>query len=172
MELTQELVRRLFEYRDGELYWKTRPRSDFKTDGRHANWNQRYSFQKAGSTAGPYVNVSINKKRYQAHALIFLWHHGVVPKVIDHINRDRHDNNIENLRSASVTQNLLNSKRSKSNTSGEKNVVWSSQKNKWQVKIGINRKTKSFGFYEDLDLAGLVAYEVRRLYCGEYANHG
>ncbi len=172
MELTQELVRRLFEYRDGELYWKTRPRSDFKTDGRHANWNHRYSQKKAGSAAGKYINVSIKKRRYLAHKLIFLWHHGFVPKIVDHINGGCHDNKIQNLRAATATQNLLNAKRAKHNTSGTKNVVWSTQKNKWQVKIGMNRKTKSFGFYEDVDLAALVAYEVRQLYCGSFANHG
>jgi hypothetical protein len=169
---TQEEVLRLFEYREDGLYWKERRRSDFKTEGRWQNWNQRYSNQKAGSKSGPYVNVSINKIRYQEHRLVFLMFHGITPQIIDHIDGNRQNNNISNLRASTHTENLRNSKRPKHNQSGYKNVGWNKQKNKWQVKLTISKKSKSFGFYNDIDLADLVAYEARRLYFGCFANHG
>jgi hypothetical protein len=98
MTLTQDEAHRLFEYRDGVLYWKVRPLSDFKTKGRHVQWNERYGYQHVGSCAGTYVNVSINKIRYQAHRIIFLMHYGYLPKVVDHINGNSRDNRIGNLR--------------------------------------------------------------------------
>lgn len=171
MTLTQEEAHRLFEYRDGALYWKVRPLSDFKTEGRHVQWNERYGYQQVGSCAGTYVNVSINKIRYQAHRIIFLMHYGYLPKVVDHINGKHQDNRIENLRAATHTENLRNSKIAKNNTSGLKNVVWHKQRQKWGVRIIVDKKSKSFGLYDDIELADLVAHEARNKYFGSFARH-
>jgi hypothetical protein len=169
--ITQEQAHNLFEYKDGALYWKIRPLSDFKTEGCHVQWNKRYGYQQVGSCAGTYVNVSINKIRYQAHRIIFLMHYGYLPKIVDHINGKPQDNRIENLRVATHTENLRNSKISKNNTSGLKNVVWYKQRQKWGVRIIINKKSKSFGLYDDIELADLVAHEARNKYFGYFARH-
>ena len=169
MTLTQEEAHRLFEYRDGVLYWKERPKSDFKIDWAWKQWNQKYSFQQSGSCAGKYVNVSINKIRHQAHRIIFLMQHGYVPDVVDHIDGNRQNNKIKNLRVATHTQNLQNSKISKHNNSGCKNVVWHKQRKKWAVRLVLNKKSKSYGLYADLELAELVAQEARNLNFGQFA---
>jgi len=169
--LTQEEAHRLFEYRDGELFWKERPRSDFKTGSRYAIWNERYVYKKAGSCVGKYVNIAIKNIRHQAHRIIFLMHYGYFPKVIDHINGQTQDNRIENLRAATHAENIRNSKIPKNNTSGLKNVVWHKQRQKWGVRIIVNKKSKSFGLYDDIELADLVAREARNKYFGSFARH-
>lgn len=169
--LTQEQAHSLFEYKDGMLYWKIRPLSDFKTEGCYVQWNKRYGYQQVGSCARTYVNVSINKIRYQAHRIIFLMHYGYLPKIIDHINGKPQDNRIENLRAATHSENLRNSKIAKNNTSGLKNVFWYKQRQKWGVRIIINKKSKSFGLYDDIELADLVAHEARNKYFGYFARH-
>lgn len=171
MSLTQEEAHRLFEYKDGVLFWKIRPLSDFKTIGRCVQWNERYGHKQVGSCAGKYVNVAINKIRYQAHRIIFLMHYGYQPTIVDHINRKTQDNRIENLRAATFTENLRNAKAPKSNTSGYKNVVWHKQRCKWNVRLTINHKNKSFGLYDDIELANLVAHEARNKYFGSFARH-
>jgi hypothetical protein len=56
------------------------------------------------------ITLQFNKKyrRYYYHRLLFLYHHGHLPDVIDHINRVKHDNRIENLRGSSTLQNSGN----------------------------------------------------------------
>jgi hypothetical protein len=171
MTLTQEEAHRLFEYRDGMLFWKIRPLSDFKTEGRHVQWNERYGHKQVGSCAGKYVNVSINKIRHQVHRIIFLMHYGYLPKVVDHINGKTQDNRIENLRAATYTENQRNSRINKNSSSGVKNVVWHKQRCKWNVRLTINHKNKSFGLYDDIELANLVAHEARNKYFGSFARH-
>jgi len=171
MTLTQEEAHRLFEYKDGLLFWKVRPLSDFKTKGRHVQWNERYGHKQVGSCAGKYVNVAINKIRYQAHRIIFLMHYGYLPIIVDHINGNTQDNKIENLRAATHTENLRNSKICKNSSSKVKNVVWHKQRQKWAVRLVINKKSKSFGLYDDIELADLVAQEARNKYFGSFARH-
>ena len=156
MSLTQEEAHRLFEYKDGVLYWKERPRSDFKSNGSHIQWNERYAKQVAGSIVGKYANVSINKIRHQVHRIVFLMQHGYLPEIVDHIDGNRQNNKIENLRSATHTQNLQNSKLPKHNLSGYKNVGWHKQRKKWRAQIEINGKVKHLGLFTDEHEAHLV----------------
>jgi hypothetical protein len=106
---------------------------------------------------------------YTLHRLIFIYHHGYAPKIIDHINNDRSDNRIENLREATQQQNCLNRKLHKNNTSGVKNVRWDKKCQKWVVELSINRKRRFFGWHEDLEFAELVALEARDKYHGVFA---
>jgi hypothetical protein len=161
MSLTQTLAKEFFEHRDGVLYWK----------------KQTSTRVIAGSKAGRvdtngYVIIGLNRKRYKAHRIIFLMLNGYVPPILDHIDGNRSNNKIKNLRAATVSQNLQNSKTYKSNTSGIKGVSWEKDRNKWKVQIMLRGKNKVIRNLEDLELAELVAIEVRNKYHGEYANHG
>jgi hypothetical protein len=120
-----------------------------------------------------YICIKINNRGYQAHRLAWLYVHGKMPSnCIDHINNDKTDNRIENLREANASQNNHNSRLRKDNNSGVKGVYWSKQHNKWRVQIGVNGKNKYFGLHDDLELAELVAQEARNEYHKEFANHG
>ena len=161
-QLTQQLVQSLFDYKDGALYWKVSKTNSIRV----------------GNQAGTSVNdagyniVGICGKTYRLHRVIFLYHYGYLPKNVDHIDGNRSNNNIDNLRSADDFQNSRNSKLSKRNTSGVKNVCWARHVNKWQVQVRRGSSKKYLGLYEDLELAELVAIEARNLYHKEYANHG
>jgi hypothetical protein len=159
--LTQEYLRNLFKYSNGKLFWKERP-------GRYV---------KAGTQAGCVYNngycvVTINNKRYGLHRIIFMMHHGYFPNEIDHIDGNKANNNIDNLRAATRQQNKNNTGIIVSNTSGYKNVSWNKKTQKWKVELRVNEKKKHLGIFKDLELADLVATMAREKYHGEYANHG
>ena len=103
------------------------------------------------------------------HRLIYLFHHGVLPKIIDHIDNDRTNNKIENLREATQQQNCLNRAAHKNNMSGCKNVHWDKSMKKWCVSMAVNRKRKTVGYFEDIEFAVLVAEEARLKFHGSFA---
>lgn len=89
-----------------------------------------------------------NKKRTLMHSLL-----NKTPKGFhtDHINRNKLDNRKVNLRTTTPSQNILNSKISKNNTSGYKGVQW--YKNRWVARIKFNYKTMYLGRFKLLSEA-------------------
>ena len=146
MSLTYERVRELFDYReDGNLIRKV--------SGYGNN---------AGSMAGTlcgdgYYNIQIDYEKHYAHRVVWLWHHGYMPESqIDHINRARGDNRIENLREVSHQCNLRNSGNPRDNKSGVKGVYTSPKLgNVWLARITSNRKTYHLGTFKCFDEAVL-----------------
>jgi hypothetical protein len=158
--LTQEYLHSIFIYKDGELYWRQSPSHNIK----------------AGSIAGytqtnGYKAVRVNKKMYKTHRIIFLMFYGWTPAQIDHIDTNPSNNQIENLRSVTLSENSCNAKKRIVNKSGVKGVHWHKAGKKWSVQLTINKKRKFFGLFDDLDLANLVAQEARTKYHGQYARH-
>ena len=89
MEITYEFVRSVFDYDpEGFLVWKSSLNNQFA--GKRAGGVDKNGYW--------YVQLTRFKKKVPAHRLIFLWHHGFMPKMVDHANRVRTDNRIENLR--------------------------------------------------------------------------
>lgn len=158
-----EKLHSLFEYRDGHLYWKTLP----------SNQSPVKIGQKAGSWAtGNYWRIGYKGKNYMAHRLIYAMHNnGYCPECLDHIDGDKTNNKIENLRPATISENAHNVGLHKKSTTGIKNVSWSPSKNRWRVLITAKGKRKSW-LIKDLELAELVAIEARDKYHGDFANHG
>ena len=150
----------LFEYIDGKLYWRV-PRGTKIKAGQRAG-----HLQETG-----YWAINLNKKIYKEHRVVFFIHHGFFPNYVDHIDGNKLNNKIENLRECSQSQNALNQKTNKRNECGYKNVSLDKRCNKYRVQIQINGKDKFFGYHEDLELACLVAEEARNKFCGEFARH-
>ena len=159
-DITQEHLKTIFNYKDGELMWKISTNRKIKI-GSIAGYVD----------AGGYKNTKVCGKQHKNHRLIFLMHYGYLPKMIDHIDGNTLNNYIENLREANSMQNQQNSKLRKNNSSGCKNVYWSKAAKKWQVYCRVNGKMTHHGLYDDLELADLVATEVRNKYFGEYAKN-
>lgn len=125
-----------------------------------------------------------NNKQYLAHSYnakgqsiylhqaVWLYHHGYIPKVIDHINGNAMDNRIENLRPCTLSQNQFNSKKKVSNKSGFKGVVFHPKcKNKpWQAKINLLGKRISLGYYATKEEAAIAYNEGAKRFAGEFAN--
>lgn len=158
--MNKDLISEYFDYKDGALYWK---------NVAHKNQNHLIG-QKAGfmhSTG--YRHITWFGKKHKAHRLIFLLVHGYMPKEIDHINGDRQDNRIENLREVTRSENQFNKAMCSNNTSGFRGVNWHKHSKSWVVRVCTKGKTKILGYFKDLELAGLVADEARNLYHGKYA---
>jgi hypothetical protein len=159
--LTQEEAHRLFEYRDGMLYWKI-PR-------RGVNKLSNGDYPVGWKNGSGYRCLSVSKKKYYLHQIVFLMHHGYIPKTVDHIDGNGLNNKIDNLREATIAQNNCNSIVRSDNTSGVKGVSWHKAAKKWTCSVNYRGKAKHLGLYEDFDLACLVASEARLLYHGAYA---
>jgi hypothetical protein len=158
--LSQEYLHQWFDYVDGNLYYK-KSKSKIRI-GQKAGWL---------STTG-YCRIKIQHIDYAAHRVIFMWHHGYLPEIIDHIDGNPANNKIENLRPTNQSWNAIYSKKRSNNTSGYKNISWHSQSKKWWVRVYINGKRKSLGLHKDLQNAVKVAKEARIANHGEFAHHG
>ena len=118
-----------------------------------------------------YVQIMVCRKRYYAHRLAWLFVHGYWPKALDHVNGDRADNRLHNLREVSSSVNMRNRRMSGNNTSGVTGVCWDYEKGKWRVQISINRKQKHLGYFDDLGDAK-EAREVAAMANGYTGRHG
>lgn len=166
MELTQEMVREMFDYRlDGKLI----RRHSMMGNGNYAG--AVVGTTPKGTRSSRYSTTKIHGQHWCLHKLIYFYHHGVVPKQLDHINRDSADNRIENLRVATASQNSCNRRLFSNSKSGCKGVTWNKRIKKWQSYVSLKSKIKHLGYFDDLELADLVSTEARELYHGKYANH-
>lgn len=157
--LTQNELSDLFEYRDGRLYSRV-----FR--GKITPGTCIGNRRKDG-----YFHAEINKRKYLLHRLIFTLKHGYTPVFIDHINGDRSDNRIENLRDVTRGQNNRNAKRRKNSRSGVKGVSWYAKDRKWVVRLYIDGKNKYFGSFDLLEDAEKHVQQIREQLHGPYARH-
>lgn len=157
LAIDHDYVLSAFDYQDGNLIRKI---------GREGEIGQVAGCVHKGSG---YIHVKIKAKAYKAHRLVFLYHHGYMPECVDHIDGDKTNNKIENLRAATKEENCRNQKVRSTNKSGYKGVKWVEHCKKWQVEVCKNYKQLRFGMYEDLELAGLVAIEATELIHGRFS---
>jgi hypothetical protein len=93
-------------------------------------------------------------------------------ELIDHIDGDRANNRIENLRLVSLAQNQWNAKTPVTNKSGIKGVSFHSTLKKWQANIRANGKIMYLGLFNTKEEAAEVVRKKRIELHGEFANHG
>lgn len=163
-DLTIDLIKHLFDYdkETGNLIWKV-SNSPKQAIGDIAGYLH---------TSLGYIRVGINNKKYYAHRLIFLYHKGYLPKTIDHVNGDRRDNRIENLRAVTASQNQHNRKLNSNSTSGYKGVSYDTRSNKWCAYIRLEHKRIHLGCHNTPEEADKVVRAAREELHGSFANHG
>lgn len=123
-----------------------------------------------GKNYDGYLNCSLNGIYYGVHRLIWLYVHGYMPQnYIDHINGNRSDNRLCNLREATNKQNQHNAKLRKDNTSGIKGVSWNKKDKKWNVQLKVDKKIIHIGRFNELEQAKTAISEARRKYHGEFS---
>jgi len=157
--LTQKLLHTLFEYKEGLLYWKVALSKKIRV----------------GQEAGPgsksvYKKIRINGKYFLTHRLVFLMHHGHMPDYIDHIDRNKRNNRVENLRPASISENNLNSKVYSNNVSGVKGICWHKSHQKWYGQVSLNKKRYVIGLFTDLKKAKKAIEQFRKEHQGSFFN--
>ena len=98
--------------------------------------------KRSGTVVGNgYRMLCVKGKRYTEHRVAWFIHYGVWPQALDHINGDKTDNRIANLREATTAENGWNTTRRRNNTSGYKGVSFSSPSGKgsgWRAEIRFN----------------------------------
>lgn len=90
-----------------------------------------------------YWRIACGKKCYLAHRLAWFFCYGVWPKEIDHIDNNKLNNSIGNLREVTHQLNQLNMPLRSNNTSGVKGVNWDKHRKRWRARVIINDRTGS-----------------------------
>ena len=155
-----KILHELFEYRDGELFWKTK-RPSIRV-GDRAGW----------VSGNGYRNVNVVGKTVGEHRVVFAMHHGYFPYHVDHIDGNITNNRIENLRPATKAQNSMNCKLHKSNKSGVKGVYWNKLRNTWNAQLESKGKKIHVGVFKTIEEASKAMVDARNKFHGEFANHG
>lgn len=128
-DFTAEMVRRLLDYdpETGIFRWKERTPDMFEegktpAKDRCKSWNKRFSGKIAGYIDGQgYISISIYRTFYKAHRLAIYYITGLWPiEEVDHINRNRKDNRLTNIRECTKSNNQHNTSCRKDNSSGYK----------------------------------------------------
>lgn len=154
--ITQSLIKSSLDYDPitGAFTWRIRPSNNTR----------------AGQSAGTinqhgYLHIRLGGFGYQAHRLAWLYIHGKLPdSQIDHINGQRADNRLVNLREATHGDNMRNIARNKRNTSGYRGVSYVKESGKWESRTKFNNKTYYFGHFD-------TAEEASRVYLAFIAEH-
>ena len=155
---SQDYLNSIFEYKNGKLYWKS------KTSQRTKIGEVVGSLHKYG-----YLTVSIKYTEYKVHRLIWKMLTGTDPEFeIDHINHNRSDNRIENLRD--TKENHKNKSKYKTNTSGHSNINIDNRKRnkKYQVIFDAFKYFKSFSSLEE----AIQHRDEKYIEFGYHENHG
>lgn len=155
---TQVRLREVFDYFDGELYRKCA--------------NNRLKL--VGCESDHAIVVMVDGVLHGVHRLIWIWHNESIPigMNIHHINDNRFDNRIENLRLANVSDSIRSAGFRKSNTSGLKGAVLSVRNGKWRACIKVNKVQKHLGAFDSKEDAHAAYCAAAVKFHGEFANFG
>jgi hypothetical protein len=176
-----EMLRKLLRYEPetGKLFWRERS-ADLFADGissaesRRSRWNTRYAGEEAFTAVNNhgYYQGTIFSAGYLSHRVIWAMANGEWPKdQIDHINGDRADNRLVNLRAVTHQENSMNQKMSCENTSGHTGVRWYKPLRKWNARIRVSGKYTHLGYFTSKDDA-IAARKAAEIEHGYHPNHG
>lgn len=159
--ITQSRLHELFTYEatTGFLVRK-RPVRGPKCLHQHAGWK----------TKDGYIKVFIDGRPYHCHRLVWTYHNGEWPPAsIDHVNGNRGDNRIENLRLATTAQNSRNRGATKANPTGLKGVSYYRRNGEWRAQITANGKKYWLGTYRTPHEAHAAYQAAAERLHGEFA---
>lgn len=154
---TQELLKKTFTYKDGELFY-INPRFKARSHLPAGTMGSQYRMLRFRIN-GTSINISV-------HRVVFMFHHGYLPPHIDHIDNDKLNNRIENLRPSTNQQNMWNSK-SRAGTSKYKGV--SKVGNKWRALLVKGDLKCHLGYFVHEDDAAMAYNESASVHFGEFA---
>ena len=154
--LTQEKLNSLYDYD---------PDTGFLVSKKYKNRREHWA------KPGNYISVSIDGKSFPAHRLIWMMVYGYWPNEIDHINGNKQDNRLCNLRNVTALENRRNKCIQKNSTSGVTGVYWNKWDKKWAARITVKRKFGHLGYFSNKEDA-IAARKVAEVNHRFHENHG
>ena len=166
-----EVLRQLLRYEPGtgKLFWRERGPEWFTRGGSAAAWNDAFAGREAftADDGAGYRQGSIFDQSFRAHRIAWAISYGVWPQNhIDHINGDKSDNRLCNLRDASRSENMSNSQKRVDNTSGFKGV--SRAAGKWVARIYARGKKHHIGYFDTAEDAAAAYAKASAELHGEF----
>ena len=152
---SKELLQELFFYENGILYRKKNI-SKGKTNV-PIGWVEKNG----------YWAVSVCGTRFRVHRLVWQFHNGNCPPLLDHIDGNKNNNAIENLRPATNSQNNANRKANRKNKLGLKGVC--SERGKYKANIRINGISCHLGYFSNAEDAYATYCKKAKEIYGEFA---
>lgn len=159
--LTYERLHDLLDYDpDTGIFRWAADMGDKRKPGRLAGYRERNG----------YLTIKVDYRKYQASRLAWLYSHGVPPPhEIDHKDGNPANDRLSNLRAATHSQNLKNTRVPSNNTTGSKGVYWRKKRQTYEVKIVVNGRHKYLGLRKDFSVAAALYAAAAARYFGEFA---
>lgn len=160
--MTKEELEKKLDYNPetGSFTWK-------------GNMKGTKSFSPAGSINDQgYLCIRFNYKIYRAQRLAWILSYGKEPDgVIDHIDGNRLNNKLSNLRDIPKKENQKNLGKNCKSKSGITGVMWHKAGCKWHAQITVNKKAIHLGYFDNIEDAIKARKDANELY-GFHENHG
>lgn len=169
-----EVLRKLLRYdpETGSLFWRERSAGAFQSERAAKSWNTRYANKQAFTALNNYGYFvgNVNYVTCLASRVAWAVTYGEWPNNdTDHINGDRTDNRLCNLRQATRSENHCNKGPQRNNTSGHKGVSWNKRAGRWEAAIGKDGHVKFLGRFEVLADAEAAYRAAATTIHGEFA---
>jgi len=174
-----ETLRQLLRYEPetGKLFWRERGPEWFKggqsLGDAKKTWNKRFSGKEAFTAVcgSGYHHGTVFGSFLMAHRVSWAVYYGRWPdNEIDHINCNKLDNRICNLREATRSENQRNTRVHKDSKSGVKGVYYYPPTKRWVAKIRVNGVNTHIGYFETMELARDAYRDADKRFNGEFAN--
>ena len=150
-ELTQSRLQELVSYdQKTGIFHRLLPVSNILAGPIHAKPN------KIG-----YTRMHVDGRLYYLHRLAWLYVYGVWPVEIDHIDGNKANNKLSNLRDVSHAQNMQNMSKKSKAASGLKGAYFHPDCKMWQAKIRYQNKTKSLGYFKTPEEASAMYLQAK-----------
>ena len=150
---------------------KTLTQSELMAQGSYDPLTGKFTGKGKGKVIGTlnghgYINITIKGAAHSAHQLAWLYIYGQPPTRITHINHDRTDNRIVNLRETTRSESAIPQAVRDNNTSGYTGVSWNKRARKWEAKIMYSGKRKYLGYFDDIKQAHQARVNAERTIYG------
>jgi hypothetical protein len=148
-----------YDAETGDLLWKKKPSKNISV-GALAGHKSKIG----------YIQIGIGGKLYLGHRIAWsIFYNEQPPKIIDHINGNKGDNSIKNLRGSTNSENMSNMGRTKKNSTGFKGVTFNKKLNKYMASIGHNMKSIYLGLHDTPEKAHEAYCEAAKKLHGQFA---
>lgn len=180
LEIFEEAILDRLDYDadTGVFTWKMPTRERFATENAFTSWRTRFGGKAAGKVrTDGYISIRLTTdagtKSFLAHRMAWFVVYGTWPRQhIDHMNGDRSDNRITNLRDVSRDLNQRNMKVGTDSRTGVLGVTWSKHAKRWLARATIEGRMKNLGYYLNFDDAVAAREKAVEGRHGYHENHG